>query len=86
TRADILSIDETDLSEARAKVGPGVVLMGNVSTRILLEGTPDQVAQETRKCIETGGDRLLISSSCDVPTEAPKENVQAMVQAARRKT
>ncbi len=86
TRADILSIDEMDLAEARTKVGPGAVLMGNVSTRTLLEGTPNQVAQATRTCIETGGNRLIVSSSCDVPTDAPRENVQAMVQAARRGT
>jgi len=84
TGADILSVDEMDLARARARVGPDVVLMGNVSTRILLEGTPEQVAQETRRCLETGGGLLVVSSSCDVPTDAPRENVQAMVRAARR--
>lgn len=83
TRADFLSIDETDLAAARRLVGPDAVLMGNVSTRLLLEGKPEQVSVEAEKCLATGGPLLLLSTSCDVPTDAPKENVQAIVAAAR---
>lgn len=83
TGADFLSIDEMDLAAARRKVGPEVVLMGNVSTRTMLEGTPEQVAAQTRACMAAAGPRQIVSTSCDVPTDAPRENVQALVEAAR---
>jgi uroporphyrinogen decarboxylase len=86
TGADFLSIDEMDLAVARRAVGPDVVLMGNVSTRLLLEGSAEQVDEAARVCLETGGERMILSSSCDVPTDAPKENVQAVVNVARRST
>jgi uroporphyrinogen decarboxylase len=83
TRADILSVDDMDLREARQAVGPSTVLMGNVSTRLLLDGTPEQVAADTRRSIEQAGPLLVVASSCDVPTDAPKENVQALIAAGR---
>jgi len=83
TGADILSVDEMDLAAARLVVGPDVLLMGNVSTRTMLDGTPEQVAAATRVCAASGGPRLLVSTSCDVPTDAPKENVRALIEAAR---
>jgi len=83
TGADFLSIDEMDLALARQEVGDRVVLMGNVSTNLLLEGTPEQVSAASKTCLERGGRSLILSSSCDVPTDAPKESVQAMVAAGR---
>ena len=81
--ADFLSVDEMDLALARQEVGDNTVLMGNVSTNLLLEGRSEQVATATRECLERGGRNLILSSSCDVPTDAPKENVQALVKAGR---
>jgi len=83
TGADFLSVDEMDLALARKEVGDNMVLMGNVSTKLLLEGTPEQVSTAAKECRERGGQRIILSSSCDVPTDAPKENVQALVAAAR---
>jgi uroporphyrinogen decarboxylase len=84
TGADVLSIDEMDLVAARREVGSNTVLMGNVSTKLMLEGRPEQVAAAARECLACGGQQLILSSSCDVPTDAPKENVQALVAAARQ--
>jgi uroporphyrinogen decarboxylase len=80
--ADFLSVDEMDLAVARQEVG-SKTLMGNVSTKLMLEGTTDQVAAAARECLERGGQNLVLSTSCDVPTDTPKENVQALVAAAR---
>ena len=82
TGADFLSIDEMDLAFARQEVG-STVLMGNVSTNLLLEGNPDQVAAAAKECLARGGEMLILSSSCDVPPGAPKENVLALVKAGR---
>jgi len=84
TGADFLSIDEMDLAVARREVG-NRTLMGNVSTRLMLEGTADQVVAAARECLERGGRNLVLSTSCDVPTDAPKENVQALVAAGRER-
>ena len=84
TRADFLSIDEMDLRQARGVVGDDAVLMGNVSTRLLLEGKPEQVAAAAAECMTRGGPMLVLSSSCDVPADAPKENVKALVEAGRK--
>jgi len=84
TQADFLSIDEMDLSVARNEVGDNAVLMGNVSTGLLLEGKPEQVSAAAAECLAHGGPRLVLSSSCDVPVDAPKENVKALVEAGRK--
>jgi len=82
TGADFLSVDEMDLAVARQEVGDRP-LMGNVSTRLMLEGKAEQIAAAARECLERGGQNLILSTSCDVPTDAPKENVQSLVAAAR---
>jgi len=83
TGADFLSVDEMDLAVARQEVGSRT-LMGNVSTRLMLEGGAEQVRAAAEVCLERGGEGLILSTSCDVPTEAPKENVLAIVEAARK--
>jgi uroporphyrinogen decarboxylase len=83
TGEDFLSIDEMDMAQARNEAGAGVVLMGNVSTALLLDGTPEQVEAASRECLSKAGPQLLLSSSCDVPADAPRENVQALVKAGR---
>jgi uroporphyrinogen decarboxylase len=82
TGADFLSIDEMDMTLARQAAGD-TVLMGNVSTRLMLEGTPGDVAAAAKECLERAGQHLILSTSCDVPTDTPKENVKALVAAAR---
>jgi uroporphyrinogen decarboxylase len=83
TRAELVSVDDIDLAHARREVGDDTVLMGSVSTALLLEGSPGQVREAAERCLELGMPRLILSSACDVPTDAPAENVRALVDAAR---
>lgn len=83
TKADFVSIDDIDLAGARLESGADAVIMGNVSTRLLLEGSAEEVREAAEHCLETGLPNLILSSACDVPTEAPAGNVHALVQAAR---
>lgn len=56
--------------------------IGNVGpTTTLLYGTPDNVAQETRACVEAGAD--VVVPGCGFALETPLENTKAMVVAAR---
>jgi len=83
TGADVLSLDEVDLSEVRRELGPQAVLMGNVSTELVRTGRPGQVLAAARACLGAAGPRLVLSTACDVPADAPEENVRAIVEAGR---
>jgi MtaA/CmuA family methyltransferase len=83
--AAALSLDQCmDLREARSLLGDTCGLAGNVDPMTLLTGTPDQVAEHTRKVVAAGGDRgFLVMPGCGIPPAAPLENVIAMVTAVR---
>lgn len=84
--ADILSLDvQVDLSEAKKIVGERVSISGNVDTSNLVFKTPEEIYQEACSCIESAaiGGRYTLGSSCEVPIDAPEENIDAMVRAAR---
>ncbi|TFG07084.1 hypothetical protein EU522_01060 [Candidatus Thorarchaeota archaeon] len=82
TGADVLSIDShVGLSDAKAIIGSRVGIMGNVSTTLLVEGTEEEVAQSAASCIDAAGagGGFILSTSCDIPVEVPKENLDALV-------
>jgi uroporphyrinogen-III decarboxylase len=65
--------------------GRPVAWIGNVdNTRIMLEASPDQVRREARACIESAeGSPFVLSTSCEIPFTAPRENIEALIAAAR---
>lgn len=87
TGAPILEIDyKVDLAEARSIVGNRSCLLGNIHPiQVLLRGTPELVAEESRKCIESAGkdSGFILGSGCEVAVDTPLENTKAMVKAAR---
>jgi len=88
TGAKILELDHAvGLAAAKAKVGRRVCIQGNLNpTGALLTGGPKDVEAESRACIEEaskdGG--FILSSGCEVPLDAPLQNLKAMISAARR--
>lgn len=83
--ADVVSI-EIDMAVARREAGPDKVLMGSIPTSLVLEGPADKVAEAARENLEAGGPNTILSTGCDVPRDAPAENVKAIVDAGRRWT
>jgi uroporphyrinogen decarboxylase len=85
--AAVISVDQIDLAEAAQKAGSHVCLMGNVRpTETLLEGTPEAVRAEAAACIRAAGGHsggFILASGCEVPIEAPAQNVHALIEAAR---
>ncbi len=81
--AEVLSIDEMDLVLVRKQVGARQVIMGNVSTGLLETGSAEEVAQAAQVCLKNGGDRLILATACDVPPDAPVDNVRALVKVAK---
>jgi len=83
----IISVDDVNLSEVKNIIGKKfIILMGNVSTKILRYGTVSQVEQEVRRVIWEAGDggKLLISSACDLSPGTPPENIRALINAGKK--
>ncbi|HUW18888.1 MAG TPA: uroporphyrinogen decarboxylase family protein [Sedimentisphaerales bacterium] len=77
--------DITSLKSAREALGDRVVMVGNFDqVRLLREGTKDQITTEVKKIFEeTKGDhRFIFSTSDSIVPGTPKENIEALVEAA----
>ncbi|MGD9164402.1 MAG: uroporphyrinogen decarboxylase family protein [Chromatiales bacterium] len=59
---------------------------GNIKPLLFVEGTPEEVEAESLRLIQIFEKRggFILSSGCEIPPEAKPENIEAMVQAARR--
>jgi uroporphyrinogen decarboxylase len=79
TGADIIDVDwMVPLDKARKKVGREIALCGNFDpSGVLLQGTPQKVADAAKDCIEKGGKRFILMPGCEVPQNTPEENIRA---------
>jgi uroporphyrinogen decarboxylase len=80
---DIIHCDRVNLAEFKAKYAKDAVIMGNVkSVATLLQGSEQQVIEESRACLEAvaPGGRYIFSSDCAVPRDTPAANVRAMAK------
>jgi MtaA/CmuA family methyltransferase len=58
--------------------GQGITLAGNFDpSAVLLQGTPQEVADAARKNIEMGGRRFILQPGCEVPPGTPEPNIRA---------
>ena len=74
----------TSLKALLARGAGRFAVQGNVDNRLLVEGTPRDVAEAVRTCLaETGGRSHILNLSHGLLPETPFENVLAFVQAAR---
>jgi len=72
------------VAHTKERVGKKLTVMGGISCLTLLDGSPEEVREEARRCIEQGkpGGRYVLGSACAVPRKAPPENLLAAGQAA----
>jgi uroporphyrinogen decarboxylase len=82
--ADVLSVDwNTDLAEARKKLGSRVALQGNVDPNVLL-GDADGVRRAVREAIEkTGGVGHILNLGHGILPTTPVDNARAFVEAGQ---
>jgi uroporphyrinogen decarboxylase len=82
--ADVISLGcRHDLAAARQQF-PGLVFQGNVDEKLLRTGTPEQVAEATRRCIRaSGGQKHIVNLSHGVNRNTPVANFEAFVRAAK---
>lgn len=80
---DIVDLDwMAPVGEAREKMGPQQVLLGNIDPlKVLREGTPESVAAAVRECACQAGPRFIIGAGCEVVRDTRPENVRAMMEA-----
>jgi uroporphyrinogen decarboxylase len=63
---------------------PNLAFQGNVDEGLLRQGTPEQVAEATKKCVAAGGgQRHIINLSHGVDRTTPLANFQAYLRAAQ---
>ncbi|MDR2754082.1 MAG: hypothetical protein LBC20_00105 [Planctomycetaceae bacterium] len=75
-----------DMKEIKEQYGNRICLKGNIDcTGHLVNGTPEQVEEEVRVCIEKGGKNgLILSSSNTIHVGVKPENYRAMLNALRK--
>jgi uroporphyrinogen decarboxylase len=85
TGSDLLSLDEVDLGVAADEVGGKCRLIGNVSPRILLGGSPGDVRKAVEDAVEEGRGNpkgFVLSTGCELPPATPSENLRAFMETA----
>ncbi len=83
--ADIVDLDwPAPVAEARAHMGPGQVLLGNIDpVSVLRNGTPEKVRESIAGCHRDAGSRYIVSAGCEVVRDTPIENMRALCDYAR---
>lgn len=83
--AAIVDLDYfSPVAEARAAMGPGQVLLGNIDpVRVLRNGTAEGVAEAIAQCHREAGPRYIVGAGCEVPRDTPVENLAALCGYAR---
>ncbi len=76
--------DQTDIFEAKKKIGNRCCIMGNVPSSLIMTGTPQQVKEHCRKLIEVCGQGggYVLAGGANVDEGNP-ENMRAMMEAAK---
>ncbi len=82
--ADVVSLGvRHDLAQARRDY-PHLAFQGNVDQELLRSGTPEQVAEATRRCVAAGGgQRHIVNLSHGVDRGTPVANFEAYIRAVR---
>lgn len=73
------AVNTDHLKKVRKITNSPTKVCGNISTKTLLLGSPNDIKAEVRNALESGFD--IITSSCSVPQHTPEENVKAMIKA-----
>jgi MtaA/CmuA family methyltransferase len=82
---DIVDLDSmVPLDQARAKIGPQTLLLGNLDpVRLLRDGTPGTIRNALAHCHRQAGSRYIIGAGCEVPRDTPPDNLRALLEYAK---
>jgi MtaA/CmuA family methyltransferase len=79
---DLLDVDSlTDLSAARAALGPKCVLAGNLNpVADMMNGTPESIRLKVRECAQKAGAPWVASAGCEIPAATSHANLRALCE------
>ena len=82
--ADAISVEQKNhVAESREKVGPDMPILGNIDPyEVVVQGKPEDVDNAVKEAIANGVDAVW--PGCDLWPLVPKENLEALVEAARK--
>ncbi len=85
TGADVLSVGKcVDLRTVRAEIDRPVAVQGNVDNDLLRDGTPEQITDAVKTCLEQGGGTgHILNLSHGLHRDTPFENVKHFVNSAK---
>lgn len=84
---DAISLDGPSSLEKLVEISSGkVVIVGNVKTEVFSEGTKAQIEANVKECIDiaAGKGRYILSPGCQIPLNAPLENIRHYVEAGEK--
>jgi uroporphyrinogen decarboxylase len=87
TGADLLSIDRIEIAEAIAGGGEVCRVIGNYDTSAILLSDPQTIEREVTEMVGEGRKcpkGFVAATGCEVPVDAPFENVDAFVRSAKQ--
>ncbi len=81
--ADAVSVEnKNDVVATREKLGADALILGDIDAyNVLVNGTPEQVEQAVKDAVDKGVNALW--PGCDIWPTVPRENMQALMRAAR---
>jgi [methyl-Co(III) methanol-specific corrinoid protein]:coenzyme M methyltransferase len=82
--ADAISVEEKNhVAQTRQKVGPDALIFGNIAGfTTLVNGKADEIDKAVREAIANGVNAIW--PGCDIWPTVPKENMEALMSAARK--
>ena len=83
-RADAISVEKkNDVVETRKKLGPDVLIFGELDAYgVLSQGKPDDVDRAVKEAVDRGVNAIW--PGCDIWPVVPRENMEALMAAARK--
>lgn len=83
TGTDILDIDHmVDFARAGALMRARGCVCGNFDPlNVVLRGTPGDIRNAVRACIDMAPDNVIIAAGCEIPLDTPPENLLAIHEA-----
>jgi MtaA/CmuA family methyltransferase len=77
---DIVDLDyPSSLGEARTKMGPDQVLLGNLNpVKTVRDGTPESIAAALTECHHQAGPHYIVGAGCEIPRGTPEANLRAL--------